>query len=227
MDATGPLLIPSEAWQKTYPIASMGVLAMGGIDQPKKSPELNSATQKVETELRERFTDRAVIKQHPAIQAYTKYYKDFGNTYHVLAQVESVALKGKSIPRISPIVQAMFTAELKNMLLTAVHDLDAVETPLCLDVAKGDEELKAGKGSICKAGDMYVADQQGVISVIIYGADDRTRVGKTSGSALFTTYGVEGVAPEAVKAHLEDMQGYIKLFAPQAVIHELKVYTAG
>jgi DNA/RNA-binding domain of Phe-tRNA-synthetase-like protein len=227
MEISSPLLIPSGQWHEKYPQACMGVLAMSGVKQPQKSPGLNAATQEVEAALKKQFTGRQAIKQHPVMQAYQSYYKSFGNNYHLLGQVDSVALKGKSIPRISPIVQAMFTAELKNMLLTAVHDLDLVEAPLRLDVAEGSEELKAGKGKICKSGDMYVADRQGVISVIIYGADDRTRVGKTSSAALFTTYGVPGIAPELVAQHLEDMEAYVRLFAPDARTVESRIYQAG
>ena len=61
------------------------------------------------------------------IQAYAAYYERFNKTYHVQLQLESVALKGKSIPRVSALVEAMFMAELENLLLTAGHDLDVVQ----------------------------------------------------------------------------------------------------
>jgi len=33
----------------------------------------------------------------------------------------------------------MFMAEIENRLLTAGHDLDNLQLPVCLDVTKGDE----------------------------------------------------------------------------------------
>jgi hypothetical protein len=39
---------------------------------------------------------------------------------------------------VAALVEAMFIAEVKNMLLTAGHDLDAVQLPITLDVSKGD-----------------------------------------------------------------------------------------
>ncbi|HET7271275.1 MAG TPA: hypothetical protein VFI90_09325 [Rubrobacter sp.] len=46
------------------------------------------------------------------------------------AQRESVARMGKPIPSRAALVEAMFTADLMNLILTAGHDLAAV-TPRC------------------------------------------------------------------------------------------------
>lgn len=47
--------------------------------------------------------------------------------------------EGQVRPSVAALVEAMFIAELKNLLLTAGHDLDAVELPLKLDIARGGE----------------------------------------------------------------------------------------
>ena len=75
----------------------------------------------------------------PSLQVYDAYYKRFKKTYHVQLQLESIAFKGKSIPSVAALVEAMFMAEVKNMLLTAGHDLDTLQLPARLDVTKGDE----------------------------------------------------------------------------------------
>ena len=46
------------------------------------------------------------------IPAYNACYKGFKKTYHVQLQLESVALKGRSIPRVAALMEAMFMAEL-------------------------------------------------------------------------------------------------------------------
>jgi hypothetical protein len=50
------------------------------------------------------------------IKTYHDYYKRFKKTYHILLQLESIVFKNKSIPKVSSLVEAMFMAELKNLL---------------------------------------------------------------------------------------------------------------
>lgn len=218
----------SPAWRQAFPNAAAGVLAVSGLVQPPAWPELDQASQQVEDQLRRRFGDRAAIKETPIAQAYTAYYKRFKKTYHVLQQVESVALKGKSIPRFSAAVQAMFTAELKNMLLTAGHDLDQVQGTVSLEVAQGDESFLGlgGRQAILKAGDMFIRDQAGIISAVIYGPDERTKITPATGRALFCVYAPPGVGGGPVEAHLQDIGSYLRLFAPQAAIDLLQVQQA-
>jgi len=49
-------------------------------------------------------------------------------------QRESFALKGKPIARRAALAEAMFMAELKNLILTAGHDIDAIVPPVRVDV---------------------------------------------------------------------------------------------
>ena len=133
------------------------------------------------------------------MQAYNNHYKRFKKSYHVQPQLESIAWKGKSIPTVSALVEAMFMAEMKNLLLTAGHDLDIVQLPLTLDVSKGTESytLMRGEEQILKPGDMMISDQLGIISDVIYGPDRRTQITADTRHAVFTTYcrqGIEGTA---------------------------------
>ena len=80
----------------------------------------------LQAELRAKFAgkDRAAITALETIRAYAAYYKHFDKTYHVQLQLESIVFKGKAIPSVAALVETMFMAEVKNMLLTAGHDLD-------------------------------------------------------------------------------------------------------
>lgn len=68
------------------------------------------------------------------LRAYVHYYRAHGKTYHVKAQLESVARKGRPIPSRAALVEAIFIAELENLIPTAGHDLDALIPPLHADV---------------------------------------------------------------------------------------------
>jgi DNA/RNA-binding domain of Phe-tRNA-synthetase-like protein len=216
------MLSVSSKWKQAYPDALCGLLAMGPIDNTSVDEELERQSAVLETELRDRYAGfgRSAFKQLPLVALYDRYYKDFKKTYHVLLQLESVVLKGKAIPNTPPAVKAMFMAELKNLFLTAGHDLDAVETPLTLDVATGTETytLLNGNDQQTKAGDMIISDRKGIISSVIYGPDRRTRIEKTTRNVVYTVYAPPGAAIEELEGHLDDLERFIRIASPQAEV---------
>ncbi len=218
----------SEAWKRDYPEAAVGVLAMGNVANPASHPAMDRVKEELEDQIRARFASREELRALDRLQAYRAYYKRFKKTYHVQLQLESIAFKGKSIPRVAALVEAMFTAELKNLLLTAGHDLDIVEPPVTLDVSQGSERYVRinGQEQQLKAGDMFICDTQGVLSSVIYGPDLRTRIEPGTSRALFTVYAPAGITAEAVWQHLRDMEAYARLIAPQAETELLQVYEA-
>jgi DNA/RNA-binding domain of Phe-tRNA-synthetase-like protein len=224
------LLTVSDKWSATYPGASQGLLVMRNVRNPEQHPVLEARKAALEAGLRERFAgrDRSAITALPSIQPYVAYYSRFRKTYHVQLQLESVALKGKSLPRVAAIVEAMFMAELEHHLLTAGHDLDTLRLPLRLDVAEGHERytLLGGKEETLKAGDMFIADDAGVVSSIVYGPDSRTCIAGQTRSALFTVYAPPGVLETAVREHLGAIQTNVRLVAPDAETVLTEVYRA-
>jgi DNA/RNA-binding domain of Phe-tRNA-synthetase-like protein len=117
-------------------------------------------------------------------------------------------------------------AEVKNMLLTAGHDLDSLQLPARLDVTKGDEvyTLMRGQPQQVKPGDMMISDGKGIMSNIIYGPDQRTQIQPATRNVIYTTYAPSGISEQAVIKHLQDIQEYVRLFAPQARTEMLQVF---
>jgi len=222
------MLIVSEAWKTAFPGAVVGILAMCNVVNPDRHPALDARKAELENQLRSRFSgqDKAALKALPTIQAYTAYYKRFKKTYHLLLQLESVALKGKPIPQVAALVEAMFVAELNDLLLTAGHDLEAIQMPLRLDVSDGSERYTRinGQEQVLKPGDMMIADAQGVISSVIYGPDQRTRITSDTRQVLFTVYAPAGIGEQTVRQHLQDIQANVMLVAPEAEVVSLEVY---
>jgi DNA/RNA-binding domain of Phe-tRNA-synthetase-like protein len=223
-------LIVSDGWRRAYPDAAVGILAMHGVANPAHHPGLEQRKRALERALRERYAgyDRQALKALPALQAYDAYYRQFRKTYHVQLQLESVVFKDKPIPSVAAIVEMMFMAELHDLLLTAVHDLEAVEFPVRVDVADGSERYVRldGQEQRLKAGDMFIADRKAVMSSIIYGPDRRTQVTDETRAVLFTTYAPPGIAPEIVQDHLEGILEMVHLVAPGATVETLRVYRA-
>jgi DNA/RNA-binding domain of Phe-tRNA-synthetase-like protein len=224
------MLIVSEVWKTTFPGAVAGTLVMRDVANPESHAALDRRKAELESQLRSRFSEggRAALKALPVLQAYAAHFERFRKTYPVQLQLESVALKGKSIPRVAALVEAMFMAELENLLLTAGHDLAAIQAPIRLDVSEGNERyiMLNGQEQILKPGDMMMADAQGVISDVIYGPDQRTRITPATQRALFAVYAPAGIGAEAVRRHLESIHNHVLLFAPQARVESLDVHLA-
>jgi DNA/RNA-binding domain of Phe-tRNA-synthetase-like protein len=219
----------TSAWKSSFPNAHTGVLVMRNASNPAHHAELEKKKAELEEQLRSQFAgqDRAAIASHPVLNVYGEYYKRFKKTYHVQLQLESIVLKGKSIPTVASLVECMFMAEVKNMLLTAGHDLDKLQLPLTLDVTKGTESytLMRGEEQIVKAGDMMISDQVGIISNIIYGPDQRTQITAETRNVVFTVYAPTGIDEGAIVWHLQDMRDCVLVVAPQAEVELLEVYS--
>jgi DNA/RNA-binding domain of Phe-tRNA-synthetase-like protein len=225
------MFIVSEAWKTAYPGAAVGILVMRNVANPDHHPALDRQKEELENQLRSRFSDPhgTALAALAPIQVYSAYFKRYKKTYHVQLQVESVALKGRSIPRVAVLVEAMFMAELKNLLLTAGHDLATIQMPVRLDVSNGTERyiLLNGQEQVLKPGDMMMADTQGVISSVLYGPDRRTRITSDTRQVLFAVYAPPGIGEQAVYQHLQDIQANVMLVAPEAEVESLTVYGTG
>ena len=201
---------------------------MRNASNPAHHAELEKLKTELEEQLRVQFAgqDRATIASHPVLKVYGEYYKRFKKTYHVQLQLESIVLKGKSIPSVASLVECMFMGEMKNFLLTAVHDLDKLQLPLILDVTEGTESytVMRGEEQIVKAGDMAISDQVGIISDIIYGPDQRTLVTESTRNVVFTVYVPAGIDEQLIMRHLQDMRDYVLVIALQAEVELIRVY---
>ena len=219
----------TSTWKSAFPEAYAGVLVMRDVHNPAYHPELEKHKTEIEEGLRSQFSgqDRAAMSNLPILQAYNTYYRRFKKTYHVQLQLESIAWKEKSIPSVSALVEAMFMAEMKNMLLTAGHDLDVLHLPLTLDVSKGTESyiLLRGDEQVLKASDMMISDGTGVVSSIVYGPDQRTQITDGTRNVVFTVYAPAGIHEQTVAQHLQDIQEYVMVISPQAQVELLKVYS--
>ena len=218
----------SDDWKNTFPEAHAGVLVMRGAANPPLHPALEKLKAELEDQIRARFAgqERPEIGKNPVSQAYAAYYRDFKKTYHVQLQLESILFKGKSLPSVAALVEAMFMAEMDDLLLTAGHDLDTLQLPVTLEVAKGSEiyTLLRGQEQALKAGDMLISDRGGVISCILYGPDQRTQITPATQNVLFTVYAPAGVAVALIEEHLQKIRQYILTIAPQAQTDLLQVY---
>jgi DNA/RNA-binding domain of Phe-tRNA-synthetase-like protein len=218
----------SAEWRRTFPDASVGCLQMGGLSNPERHPALDQRLVELQSQLRRRYAsaDRAALASLPVVQAYQAHYRPFGQTYHVVRQLESVALKGRDLA--SPggtLVSAMFAAELDSLLLTAGHDVDALAAPLLVDCSQADDRFVGinGQERELKPGDMLMRDGLGIISAVLHGPDQRTRFSESTTSALFVTYAPKGIARADVQRHLDEIAAHVRLTDPGAEVVDIVI----
>jgi DNA/RNA-binding domain of Phe-tRNA-synthetase-like protein len=220
----------SEQWITRYPDAHIGILEMQNVSNPADCPLLDVKKKDIESLLRAKFTDggKPAIRSLPVMQAYKAYYRNFKKSYHVQQQVESIVLKGWSIPSVAPLVESMFMAELKHGLLTAGHDFDVLQPPIVVKVASGSEVYIRlnGQEQMLKTGDMYIADSVGVMSAIIYGPDQRTQITSDTRNVIYTVYAPSGISVSQVEDHLQELRDNVMLVTPDAQVTELHIYGA-
>lgn len=206
---------------------SLGTLIMTDVNNRHTCEALNIPKQDLEAKIKAKYEtmSRKELKNIYPMNIYVSYYKRFGDTYHVLPQLESIA-HGKTIPSVFPLVEAMFMAELKNMLLTAGHDLEKVKLPLILKISD-DTEIYTGIGEkpvVTVPGDLMIQDAKSVISSIMKGPDQRTRITADTRQVLFTIYAPEGIRKDTIISHLNDIESYIRIFSPQSTTQLKKVF---
>lgn len=216
-------LIATDAWLARFPSATAGILVLHDVENPSLCPPLEERKRQLEAELRSSADEPTEV-----LQAYDAYYRGHGQTYHVKAQRISVATKGKPIPSRAALVEAMFMAELTNLILTAGHDLDALQPPILVDATEdGDQYTQLnGKTAELKPGDMKMSDGAGIISSVLRGPDRRTPITPDTRNALFACYAPAGVEPALVERHLADIRDNVLLISPAARVGRLTVRTA-
>ena len=224
------LISATQDWRAVHPGAAIGLLELSGLENNRPAPQLNALKREVETRLRERcrgFTRQDFLAL-PVMAAYQHYYKNFKKTYHVQLQVESIVLKGKNLPDVSPLVDTNFLAEVETWVLTAGHDTARLLAPVTLDVSReGDHIVQLnGEARPIRVGDMVMRDAGGVSCSILYGQDNRSPITPRTTRALYVAYAPSGVPPEAVEDQFQKIEAYIRLFSPQAVVENRHILTA-
>ena len=84
--------------------------------------------------------------------------------------------------------------------------------------------LLRGDEQVLKADDMMISDEIGVVSSIVYGPDQRMQITDGTRNVVFTVYAPAGINEQTVAQHLQDIQEYVTVIAPQSQVELLKVF---
>jgi DNA/RNA-binding domain of Phe-tRNA-synthetase-like protein len=208
----------------------VGLLLISNLDNTQQLDLLDKSKRLLEARLREHFKNfsRADFLNLAVLKAYHYYYKKFDQNYHVQLQIESIAQKNKALPKVSPLVDANFLAELETYVLTAGHDAGLLVSPLLIDASVGGEsfiQMNGTKKSL-KPSDMIMSDSQGVVCSIIYGQDKRTAISAHTQKVLYVSYAPVGTPKYAVQEQLELILNYVRVYSPLAHLELFEIIEA-
>jgi DNA/RNA-binding domain of Phe-tRNA-synthetase-like protein len=221
----------TDEWRTSHPGAAIGLLELSGAANIYPSPSLDGRKRETEMRLRERY--RGFTRQDflvlPVLSDYERYYKRFNKTYHVQLQVESIVLKGKDLPDVSPLVDSNFVAEVETFVLTAGHDVAKLHGPIAIDVSREGDQMTQMNGTrkAIRAGDMIMRDAAGIRCSIIYGQDNRSPITSETSHVLYVAYAPAGVSAERVDAQLRRVEENIRLFSPAVIVWQCRLLSAG
>jgi DNA/RNA-binding domain of Phe-tRNA-synthetase-like protein len=219
----------TEEWRAAHPGATIGLLELAGLDNAGSSSRLNERKREIEAGLRERY--RGFTRQDflalPVMAEYDRYYTRFNKTYHVQLQLESIVLKAKRLPDVSPAVDANFMAELDTLVLTAGHDSQKLRGPIVIDVSREGEQMTQLNGTprAIRSGDMIMRDAGGICCSIIYGQDARSPISPKTSRVLYVAYAPAGVAPDVVERQLRGIEENLRLFSADVVVERRRLLT--
>jgi DNA/RNA-binding domain of Phe-tRNA-synthetase-like protein len=220
----------TDAWNDAHPGGKIGLLEISGVDNNQPAPVLDQKKRVIEERLRKKYADFSHndFLELPVMGAYHRYYRKFGYTYHILLQLESVVFKGKSLPNVSPLVDANFAAELDTLILTAGHDVAQLEEPVAIDVAcEGDQIVQmSGKQKDVPIGDMLMRDAKDISCTIFRGQDNRSPISKTTTHVLYVSYAPAGIEEAQVQTQLDMMEKHVRLFSPECVTEQNELICA-
>jgi DNA/RNA-binding domain of Phe-tRNA-synthetase-like protein len=220
----------TEPWRIHQPGAIIGLLEVSGLDNSVSSPALNERKREIEAGLRVRYSEftRPDFLALPVMAAYDRYYRRFDKTYHVQLQLESIVLKGRQLPDVSPAVDANFMAEVETLVLTAGHDVGRLRPPILIDVSREGDLMTQMNGTTrpIRPGDMIMRDADGISCSIIYGQDDRSPIRSETSHVLYVAYAPAGIPAETVDLQLQTIEANIRLFSPGATMEQQRLLIA-
>ena len=223
-------ILVTDEWRNAHPGAIIGLLELSGVENTISTSGLDDRKRATEARLRERYQGftRQDFLSLPVLLACETYYKRFNKTYHVQLQLESIVLKGKNLPDVSPLVDSNFVAEVETLVLTAGHDVAKLQGTVCIDVSREGDLMTQmnGTSKAVRAGDMIMKDAGGVCCTILYGQDNRSPISPETSHVLYVSYAPAGVPPDIVELQLHCIKENIDLFSPNAVVEQHRLLRA-
>ncbi len=195
--------------KSAYPDLKVSIFKAKTKSKLELNQDLITKKGELENMIRENYKDTERLDR---IIKYNAFYNKFSSRVPMEFQIKSV-IGNKEIPLVSPVVTCMFMAELKNIILTAGHDMDKLGEKIEVSCSDGTEEyVKINcKQQKLKKGDIFASDNNGIISSVFYGPDLRTKITDGTKKFMFMCYCPFNVSDNDIRDHMQDIIDYLKI----------------
>jgi lysyl-tRNA synthetase class 1 len=195
---------------KAYPSAVVGVAVIKGITIQKSSPELEAEKAALVDELQHLTNEQ--IGQFPEITSYRQMYRSMGVDWHSRRPSPEALLRrvaqGKDLYTVNTCVDAYNLAVMKNRVSVGAFDLNKIQFPTVLKVAKGGEQIHLlgdDQPKEIAAGEVCYFDQDGPYNLDYnYRDSQRTMVRNETTDILINVDGVGDISRAQVEKTLAE-----------------------
>ena len=179
------------------PKLDFGCAVIRSVDQPELKRRVTAdkiAAMEAVKAGRDRLED--------AVGQYSALFEANGFKNPLAHQLTSVLKKG--FPTINPFVDALLIAEMTTGHLMGVQDWAKVRGELFYDRAVEGDVFAGMRGRVeCRAGEMVLRDDAGIIASYFQGPDNRTKVGNGSKDVVFFVFSAPGIDRTSIEAALQ------------------------
>lgn len=197
-----------------YPDLKVSIVEARLTGELQFNQEIIDLKRKLESKIRDDYKNPENLER--AIK-YNSFYKKFDSKVPMEFQIKSI-LNNKEITMAHPALTCMFMAELKNIILTAGHDLAKLGNTIEVLRSNGTEEYAKinEKMQKLKNDDIFATDGIGIISSVLYGPDSRTKITEKTKHCLFMCYSF-GLNNEEIESHMNDILSYLRILAKDSL----------
>lgn len=192
----------SQKCLETYPWMKFGYCFVNHLTSRESLDHLREKQEEVENYIR-RNTESLVVRA----KSISQFYKNQGekNRSHIESLIKSIS-NGKSIKPVNFVVDSVMIAELRNVLLLGVHDLDRIQGDVILDVAnEGERFVGIGNRSVMtRQNEVVLRDQIGIWASYTQGPDARTVVDTATTNTMILGFFTPETTREAMFQGIRD-----------------------
>jgi DNA/RNA-binding domain of Phe-tRNA-synthetase-like protein len=211
----GPPFRVESAFAALFPHCVIGTVIVRGLDNDRRGAECAALLQYEARSAAERLGD-ADIATHPAVAPWREAYRAFGvKPAKFRSSIENLlrSARAGTMRSINPLVDLYNAVSLRYMLPCGGEDLDAVQGPIVLTRALGDEHF-IPLGSIeeqpPQPGEVIYRDDVGVICRCWNWREaDRTKLTASTTDAFLCIEGIPPVGSGEVRAACDELAALV------------------
>lgn len=212
-------------FQRTYPSASVGYAIIHGVTIRKSDSGLEKEKDAVLAQYADLTMEK--IEAFPEIRSYRNMYKSMGVDLHSRRPSPEALLRriseGKKLYTVNTCVDAYNVVVMKHRVSLGAFDLDRMELPIALHIAKGGEtiDLLGVKDTTTIAkGEVFYADRKGPFNLDYNWRDaERTKITEQTKNIILNVDGVYEVDEKAVARSLREAIKLITKYCGGEVVH--------